>query len=115
MTERRVAWPAPLSVAGLTEIPHLAARLFARAAGPAASTSLRVDVPTLVLWEMQAPVCLSRGLNGIGDAVRPIDRSGAAHKLRQLFGRGKRDRTVSAAHVLGRNCARQAVARMDET
>src|SRR3954451_4827775 len=49
--------PSSTSDAAQTEMPDLAAR-FADVAKPPASTSLRVDVPTLVLWGMQDPVCL---------------------------------------------------------
>jgi len=47
------------------EIPDLAARFFAGVAEPPATTSLRVDVPTLVLWGMQDPVLLARSLDNL--------------------------------------------------
>jgi len=48
-------------------MPDLAARFFADAAEPPATTSLRVDVPTLVLWGMQDPVCLPGLLDNLHD------------------------------------------------
>jgi pimeloyl-ACP methyl ester carboxylesterase len=59
--------PSSISDAAQTEMPDLAARFFADVAEPAASTSLRVDVPTLVLWGMQDPVCLPGLLDGLHD------------------------------------------------
>ena len=56
--------PSSISDAAQTEMPDLAARFFADVAEPPASTSLRVDVPTLVLWGMQDPVCLPGLLDG---------------------------------------------------
>ena len=50
--------PSSISDAAHAEMPDLAARFFADAAEPPATTSLRVDVPALVLWGMQDPVCL---------------------------------------------------------
>ena len=50
--------PSSISDAAQTEMPDLAARFFADVAEPPATTSLRVDVPTLVLWGMQDPVGL---------------------------------------------------------
>jgi pimeloyl-ACP methyl ester carboxylesterase len=50
--------PASISDAAHSEMPDLAARFFADVAEPPATTSLRVDVPTLVLWGMLDPVCL---------------------------------------------------------
>ena len=38
-----------------------------RCRGTPATTSLRVDVPTLVLWGMQDPVCLPGQLDGLHD------------------------------------------------
>ncbi|MEA3072851.1 MAG: epoxide hydrolase 4, partial [Alphaproteobacteria bacterium] len=50
--------PSSLAEAVQMETPDLGARFFAGVTEPPASTSLRVDVPTLVLWGMQDPVCL---------------------------------------------------------
>ena len=50
--------PSSIADAAHTEMPDLAARFFADVAEPPATTSLRVDVPALVLWGMQDPVCL---------------------------------------------------------
>jgi hypothetical protein len=44
--------PFSISDAAHTEMPDLAARFFADVAEPPATTSLRVDVPTLVVWGM---------------------------------------------------------------
>jgi pimeloyl-ACP methyl ester carboxylesterase len=59
--------PSSISDAAQTEMPDLAARFFADVAEHPASTSLRVDVPTLVLWGMQDPVCLPGLLDGLHD------------------------------------------------
>jgi epoxide hydrolase 4 len=49
------------------EIPDLARYFFAGVAEPPATTSLRVDVPTLVLWGMQDPALLPGQLDGLDD------------------------------------------------
>jgi pimeloyl-ACP methyl ester carboxylesterase len=59
--------PSSIADAAQMEMPDLAARFFADAAKPPATTSLRVQVPTLVLWGMQDPVCLPGQLNGLHD------------------------------------------------
>ena len=59
--------PASLAEAAHMKIPDLAANFFADVAEPPAATSLRVDVPTLVLWGMQDPVCLPGLLDKLGD------------------------------------------------
>jgi pimeloyl-ACP methyl ester carboxylesterase len=59
--------PSSISDAAQTEMPDLAARFFADVAEPPATTSLRVDVPTLVLWGMQDPVCLPGQLDNLQD------------------------------------------------
>ena len=59
--------PASIADAAQTEMPDLAARFFADVAEPPATTSLRVDVPTLVLWGMQDPVCLPGQLDNLHD------------------------------------------------
>jgi pimeloyl-ACP methyl ester carboxylesterase len=48
-------------------MPDLAAAFFAGVAEPPATTSLRVDVPTLVLWGMQDPACLPGQLDNLQD------------------------------------------------
>jgi pimeloyl-ACP methyl ester carboxylesterase len=58
---------ASLTEATQTEMPDLAARFFVDVAEPPATTSLRVDVPTLVLWGMQDPACLPGQLDKLGD------------------------------------------------
>jgi len=57
--------PSSIFDANRTEMPDLAVRFFAGVAEPPAATSLRVDVPTLVLWGMQDPV----GLPGLLDKL----------------------------------------------
>jgi pimeloyl-ACP methyl ester carboxylesterase len=57
--------PSSISDAARTETPDLAARYFADVAEPPATTSLRVDVPTLVLWGMQDHACLPGQLNNL--------------------------------------------------
>lgn len=59
--------PSSISDAARTEMPDLAARFFADVTEPPASTSLQVEVPTLVLWGMQDPVCLPGLLDNLHD------------------------------------------------
>lgn len=59
--------PSSVSDAAHAEMPDLAARFFAGLTEPPATTSLRVDVPTLVLWGMQDPVCLPGQLDNLHD------------------------------------------------
>jgi pimeloyl-ACP methyl ester carboxylesterase len=59
--------PASLAEAAQMETPDVAARFFAGVTEPPATTSLRVDVPTLVLWGMQDPVCLPGQLGNLHD------------------------------------------------
>lgn len=59
--------PASIADAARTEAPDLAARFFAGVTEPPATTSLRVNVPTLVLWGMQDPVCLPGQLDNLHD------------------------------------------------
>lgn len=61
--------PASIADATQMQMPDLSARFFAGAAEPPATTSLRVNVPTLVLWGMQDPVCLPGLLDGMHDYV----------------------------------------------
>jgi pimeloyl-ACP methyl ester carboxylesterase len=49
------------------EMPDLAAAFFADVGEPPATRSLRVDVPTLVLWGMQDPACLPGQLDNLQD------------------------------------------------
>jgi pimeloyl-ACP methyl ester carboxylesterase len=59
----------PLSVADAAgmDMPDLAGRFFADVAEPPETTSLRVDVPTLVLWGMQDDACLPGQLDHLHD------------------------------------------------
>ena len=59
--------PSSIADAARTEPPDLAARFFADVAEAPATTSLRVDVPTLVLWGMQDPACLPGQLDNLHD------------------------------------------------
>jgi len=59
--------PPSLAEAAIMEMPDLAAAFFADVAEPPATTSLRVDVPTLVLWGMQDPFCLPGQLENLHD------------------------------------------------
>jgi len=59
--------PSSLAEAAQMETPDLAARFFTGVTEPPATTSLRVDVPTLVLWGMQDPVCLPGQLDNLHD------------------------------------------------
>lgn len=59
--------PSSIADAAQSEMPDLAARFFAGVAEPPAVTSLRVDVPTLVLWGMQDPACLPGQLDHLHD------------------------------------------------
>lgn len=61
--------PASIADATQMQMPDLAARFFAGVAEPPATTSLRVNVPTLVVWGMQDPVCLPGLLEGMHDHV----------------------------------------------
>jgi epoxide hydrolase 4 len=61
--------PASIAEAARMEMPDLAARFFTGVTEPPAATSLRVDVPTLVLWGMQDPVCLPGQLDKLHDYV----------------------------------------------
>src|SRR4029077_2313661 len=59
--------PSSLSDAAQMEMPDLAAQFFDDVAEHPATTSLRVDVPTLVLWGMQDPACLPGQLDNLHD------------------------------------------------
>jgi len=59
--------PASIADAAEMETPDLAARFFADVAEPPATRSLRVDVPTLVLWGMRDPACLPGQLDNLHD------------------------------------------------
>jgi len=59
--------PASISDAARAEMPDLAAQFFAGVVERPATNSLRVDVPTLVLWGMQDPHCLPGQLDGLHD------------------------------------------------
>jgi epoxide hydrolase 4 len=59
--------PRSVSDAVDLEMPDLAARFFAGVAEPPVTTSLRVDVPTLVLWGMQDTALLPGQLEHLDD------------------------------------------------
>ena len=59
--------PPSISDAAQFEIPDLALHFFTGVAEPPATTSLRVDVPTLVFWGMQDSALLPGQLDGLDD------------------------------------------------
>src|SRR4051794_3033139 len=59
--------PKSISDAADLEMPDLAAQFFAGVAEPPVTTSLRVDVPTLVLWGMQDVALLPGQLEHLDD------------------------------------------------
>jgi len=61
--------PSSIAEAAQMETPDLAARFFAGVAERPTTTSLRVEVPTLVIWGMQDPACLPGQLDGLHDHV----------------------------------------------
>jgi epoxide hydrolase 4 len=65
--------PPSVAEAATLEPPDLAAQFFAGVAEPPVTTSLRVDVPTLVLWGMQDPNLLPGQLDHLTDYVPSAD------------------------------------------
>jgi pimeloyl-ACP methyl ester carboxylesterase len=61
--------PSTLAAAADMEIPDLAAHFFAGVARPPATTSLRVSVPTLVIWGLRDLALLPSQLNGLDEYV----------------------------------------------
>jgi epoxide hydrolase 4 len=61
--------PPSVAEAANLEVSDLAAQFFAGVTEPPATKSLRVDVPTLVLWGMQDPTLLPSQLDHLGDFV----------------------------------------------
>jgi pimeloyl-ACP methyl ester carboxylesterase len=59
--------PPSVAEAANLEVQDLAAQFFAGVAETPVSMSLRVDVPTLVLWGMHDPVLLPSQLDHLGD------------------------------------------------
>ena len=59
--------PSSISDATRMETPDFPAVFFADVAEPPATTSLRVDVPTLVIWGMQDPALLPGLLDNLDD------------------------------------------------
>ena len=59
--------PASIADVARMGVPDLAAAFFADVSEPPAKTSLRVDVPTLVLWGMQDRELLPGLLDGLND------------------------------------------------
>jgi pimeloyl-ACP methyl ester carboxylesterase len=57
--------PGSVADAGAMPVPDLAAHFFADVAAPPATTSLRVPVPTLVIWGMRDPEMLPGQLDGL--------------------------------------------------
>ncbi len=54
------------------ETPDLSAHFFAGVGRPPASTSLRVTVPTLVIWGLSDPAILSGSLDGLEAYVQDL-------------------------------------------
>ena len=74
--------PVTLGEAAVTEAPDLARHFFAGVAKTPATTSLRVSVPTLVIWGMRDPALLPSQLNGLAayaSHVRVVWVDDAAH------------------------------------
>jgi pimeloyl-ACP methyl ester carboxylesterase len=59
--------PASIADAARMETPDLATRFFTGIAEAPATTSLRVEAPTLVLWGMHDPACLPGQLDNLHD------------------------------------------------
>ena len=59
--------PATIEAAATMVPPDLAASFLAGLATPSSATSLRVTVPTLVVWGMRDPALLPGQLDGLGD------------------------------------------------
>jgi pimeloyl-ACP methyl ester carboxylesterase len=59
--------PASLGDSANLGLPDLPSRFFADVAKPPATTSLRVSVPTLVIWGMRDPSLLPHQLQGLGE------------------------------------------------
>jgi pimeloyl-ACP methyl ester carboxylesterase len=57
--------PASTTEAASMAVPDLAAHFFSAVARPPAKTSLRVDMPTLVIWGMHDPYILPGELDGL--------------------------------------------------
>jgi epoxide hydrolase 4 len=73
--------PASLKDSANMGVPDLAARFFAGVAKPPVTASLRVSVPTLVIWGMRDPSLLPHQLQGLEEyapdlTVVPIEDAG---------------------------------------
>jgi pimeloyl-ACP methyl ester carboxylesterase len=73
--------PASLEDGARMAVPDLASRFFAGVGKPPVTTSLRVDVPTLVIWGMRDPSLLPHQLSGLEEfapnlSVVRIEESG---------------------------------------
>ena len=64
--------PASIDEARTMEWPDLAAHFFAGVARPPEATSLRVRVPTLVIWGMRDEALLPGSLDGLDDYVQDL-------------------------------------------
>src|SRR5262245_53620390 len=64
--------PSSIDEAVLMEMPDLPARFFAGVGRPPVTTSLRVRVPTLVIWGMNDPALLPGSLRGLEDYVQDL-------------------------------------------
>ena len=54
------------------ETPDLSAHFFAGVGTPPAATSLRLSVPTLVIWGLSDPTTLSGSLDGLEEYVQDL-------------------------------------------
>jgi pimeloyl-ACP methyl ester carboxylesterase len=64
--------PSSIDEAARMEMPDLAARFFTGVGRPPETTSLRVRVPTLVIWGMNDPALLPGSLRGLEDYVQDL-------------------------------------------
>jgi epoxide hydrolase 4 len=64
--------PASIEEARAMAMPDLSAHFFADVARPPATASLRVRVPTLVIWGMGDPALLSGSLDGLEEYVQDL-------------------------------------------
>jgi len=64
--------PSSMDEVTAMEMPDLSARFFVGVGRPPANTSLRLHVPTLVIWGMDDPALLSGSLRGLEEYVNDL-------------------------------------------
>jgi epoxide hydrolase 4 len=64
--------PSSIEDATAMEMPDLSAHFFAGVGRPPVTTSLRLRVPTLVIWGMGDPTILSQSLSGLEDYAQDL-------------------------------------------